>query len=818
ILALARPILNPAEALPGKGPVRLVIDNGWAAAESWTAMQEKASSLIDRASRENRPIYILTTAPDPDDGKPKQLGPLGGGEAGAVVNGLRPYPWPADYTAAGKIADAGGIRDSIVSFWLSTGLADGDGGAFARVIQSQGELHLVKPAQGRLPLILRPSHNAGTDIKAVVEFPPGTPAALSVTVQAQATDGRVLDTQTAKPDKDEPTTTVAFDLPEQVRNNIGRIRISGARGAGGMLLLDNQFRRRVVGIAAPAGAENNAPLIESSFYIKRALEPFADAISAPVKALLEKKVPVIILPDVGGMPPEELNDLEKWVRGGGLLLRFAGDNMTQGDSFLTPAPIRKGGRALSGAMTWAKPAHMAPFPAASPYAGLEAPKDVTVARQLLAEPVEGIEKMTWAALEDGTPLITASSLDHGLLVLVHTTATPQWSDLALSGVFVKILQRTIALAGQTTAVSSTANGTLQPLIVLDGFGNATQPGGSVEPIAAADFDATMPSSKHPPGLYGRPGFQTALNLGARLPRLRALTDLPVSVTEAVYGERSRETELMPLLLGLAFALFLADWLAMMILQAGIALRLRPAVTATLMIFVLMPSTARADDEASKYADNMYLAYVRTGNSAIDYQTFEGLNALTTILNQRTSVDAAGIVPVDPAHDELAFFPLIYWPVLPGQQALSAEAVANVQNYLDHGGTILFDTRDQSASGETAAQALRAVTSGLDVPPLTPLPKGHVLTKSFYLLKDFPDRFNEGSIWVEENAAGGRDGVSSVIVGNHDWAGDWASSNGRHTQDAEMGLRFGVNLVMYALTGNYKNDQVHINAILQRLGE
>jgi hypothetical protein len=192
--------------------------------------------------------------------------------------------------------------------------------------------------------------------------------------------------------------------------------------------------------------------------------------------------------------------------------------------------------------------------------------------------------------------------------------------------------------------------------------------------------------------------------------------------------------------------------------------------------------------------------------------------LTTILNQRTSVDAAGIVPVDPAHDELAFFPLIYWPVLPGQQALSAEAVANVQNYLDHGGTILFDTRDQSASGETAAQALRAVTSGLDVPPLTPLPKGHVLTKSFYLLKDFPDRFNEGSIWVEENAAGGRDGVSSVIVGNHDWAGDWASSNGRHTQDAEMGLRFGVNLVMYALTGNYKNDQVHINAILQRLGE
>lgn len=818
ILALARPILNPAEALPGHGPIRLVIDNGWASADSWTAMQEKASSLIDRASRENRPIYILTTAPDPDDGKPKQLGPIAGGEATAVVNGLRPHPWPADYVAAEKVAEAGGIRDSIVSFWLSAGLAEGDAGAFARILQNQGELQLVQPAQGRLPLLLRPSHNAGTDIKAVVEFPPGTPASLTVTVQAQATDGRVLDTQTAKPEKNESTTTIAFDLPEQVRNNIGRIRISGARGAGGMLLLDDQFRRRIVGIAAPAGAENNAPLIEAAFYIRRALEPFADVISAPVKELLEKKVPVIILPDVGGMPTDELNNLEKWVREGGLLLRFAGENMTQGESFLTPAPIRKGGRALSGAMTWAKPAHVAPFPATSPYAGLEIPKDITVARQLLAEPVEGIEKMTWAALEDGTPLITAKELDHGMLVLVHTTATPQWSDLALSGVFVKILQRTVALAGQTAAISTTKNGTLQPLVILDGFGNAMQPGGSVEPIDAVNFDATMPSPKHPPGLYGRPGFQTALNLGARLPRLRALDDLPASVTASSYGERSRETELMPLILGLAFALFLADWLTMMILQAGLSVRLRPATAAALILFFFAPSIAHADDDTSKYADNMYLAYVRTGNSAVDYRAFEGLNALTSVLNQRTSVDAAGIVPVDPAHDELSFFPLIYWPVLPGQQGLSAEAAANVQNYLDHGGTILFDTRDQNTSGEPATQALRNVTSGLDVPPLSPLPKGHVLTKSFYLLKDFPDRFNEGSVWVEENAGGGRDGVSSVIVGNHDWAGDWASAGTRHTQDAEMGIRFGVNLVIYALTGNYKNDQVHINAILQRLGE
>ena len=40
---------------------------------------------------------------------------------------------------------------------------------------------------------------------------------------------------------------------------------------------------------------------------------------------------------------------------------------------------------------------------------------------------------------------------------------------------------------------------------------------------------------------------------------------------------------------------------------------------------------------------------------------------------------------------------------------------------------------------------------------------------------------------------------------------------RRRAQREMACRFGVNLVMYALTGNYKADQVHVPAILERLG-
>lgn len=293
---------------------------------------------------------------------------------------------------------------------------------------------------------------------------------------------------------------------------------------------------------------------------------------------------------------------------------------------------------------------------------------------------------------------------------------------------------------------------------------------------------------------------------------------------------------MPHLLCAAFVLFLIDWLIMIALQTGLSARMmRPAVTAVILLALLSPSAAHAQDagqaEATRYASELHLAFIRTGVAQIDLTAHAGLEALSNTLTQRTSVEPAGIVAIDPEHDELAFFPVIYWPVVAGPVALSPEAIRNIQSYLDHGGTILFDTRDQQStaqgglmSGGANAETLRRLTAGLNIPPLVPMPADHVLTRSFYLMKDFPGRYEGGTIWVEENSASGRDGVSSVIVGNHDWASAWAAgSNGGPRlkggpQQQEMALRFGVNLVMYALTGNYKADQVHMPHILERLGQ
>ena len=173
-----------------------------------------------------------------------------------------------------------------------------------------------------------------------------------------------------------------------------------------------------------------------------------------------------------------------------------------------------------------------------------------------------------------------------------------------------------------------------------------------------------------------------------------------------------------------------------------------------------------------------------------------------------------------------------------------DAYAKLNAYLRSGGLILFDTRDADISGYGGASAngrkLQDLAAPLDIPPLEPLPSDHVLTRTFYLLQDFPGRYTGRDIWVEASPPDAEqvegmpfrnlnDGVTPVVIGGNDWAAAWAvAPNGAPMvpvgrgfggeRQRELAYRFGVNLVMHVLTGNYKSDQVHVPALLDRLGQ
>jgi hypothetical protein len=577
-----------------------------------------------------------------------------------------------------------------------------------------------------------------------------------------------------------------------------------------------------------------------------------------VSQFIEQRLPMLILADVGNVA-EAREQLTRWVEEGGVLVRFAGPRLAAADDDLVPVKLRRGGRVLGGSLSWEQPQQLNAFTRESPFFGMTVPTDVTVSRQVLAEPDATLTERTWATLADGTPLVTAQRRGKGLVVLFHVTADTRWSDLPLSGTFVEMLKRIVSLAGSVTAADgSAASGraareVLPPTRVLDGFGIFGPPPPTARPVPAsfggrATFD-------HPPGFYGPPEGLLAVNALAPADRLAPLDVSALNARREAYRMSEPEDLRGPILLA-ALALLALDALVIFLLSGGVRqlLRRRPAVATALAVGILgsvllgSPQVfAQSNDEqALKATLETRLAYVITGDAEVDRISKAGLQGLTLFLAQRTALEAGEPVGLDPARDELAFYPLIYWPIVPSAPKPTREALEHIDAYMKQGGTVLFDTRDAveappGAGGDTRGpgmQALRAILSSLDIPELEPVRRDHVLTKTFYLLKDFPGRFSSGQLWVEALTAANEDepasrparagdGVSSIIISSNDLAGAWAMRQdgqamlplvSAEPRQREFAFRAGVNIVMYTLTGNYKADQVHVPALLERLGQ
>lgn len=827
ILGFAGPLLDAPAGFTRTGPLVLVIDNGWEAGRDWAARMRVLTGLLDQAEREGRRVVLAETAPPPGEAPPS-LSFLRPTEAKSAAGALLPRPWPTDRKAALERIDALARESGTASaniVWLSDGTDPGDAAAFAWGLSRLGGLRVLTPPSAQLARLLVPAEN-GTEglaftIRRAAAAVPETPSFLRLLGE----DGRLLAREEARFSPGETATTVRIDLPAELRNRAVRAEIEGEDDAGGTLLLDERWRRRPVGLVAPSPDEKAQPLLTGTYYLDKALAPFTLIRKGAVADLLKEELAVMALADRAPAGPAERAALKKWLEQGGILLRFAGPGLVDpgeegaAEDDLLPVRLRRGGRTIGGALSWEQPAHLAPFPETSPFAGLPVPDEITVSKQVLAEPALDLGEKSWALLADGTPLVTAARRGKGLLVLIHTGASPEWSNLPLSGLFVQMLRRIVA-AGK--GVSGEGETPLPPFETLDGWGRLGQAPSTARPLPPGE---SIPSRLHPPGYYGTEDTKRALNLHAAIERFAAIGALPEGVERGDYGV-SAGTDLRPPLLAGAFLLLLADLLIAFRLRGLLAASPRLAlVLAPLVLFppVFPARAASGDDFARKATAALHLAYIRTGVPDVDSISRAGLAGLTAVLNQRTSVEAAEPMEVDPETDDLVFFPLLYWPIAPGQAEPSPRAAERLNRYLQSGGTILFDSRDPQGS----AALPRGLVAGLAVPPLAPVSPDHVLTRSFYLLNAFPGRWNQGEVWAEQASDRVNDGVAAVIVGANDWAGAWAiGSDGGPVfpvvpggeRQRELAYRFGVNLVMYTLTGNYKADQVHVPAILERLGK
>ena len=105
-----------------------------------------------------------------------------------------------------------------------------------------------------------------------------------------------------------------------------------------------------------------------------------------MRRFIEQRVPLIMLADVGNVAGEARDRLIAWVEDGGMLVRFAGPRLAGSDDDLVPVKLRRGGRTLGGSLSWDQPQPLAAFSREGPFNDMAVPNDVTVTRQVLAEP------------------------------------------------------------------------------------------------------------------------------------------------------------------------------------------------------------------------------------------------------------------------------------------------------------------------------------------------------------------------------------------------------------------------------------------------
>ena len=869
----------------------IVLDDGWAGAPHWQARMRTLERLLSEAERDGREVLLLPGASSPEA---FPLRPVGAAKARQLAEGLQPRPWGSDRIAlAGRLdaaleeraqdGTAHGWIAGVEPIWIDDGIEQSDnaGGAerLAAVLRRLGAQGVAPRRLSRgadaFPLALRPA-TVSEDADAVLLSPAGAaPGAAPVVVEAFDGNGKRLGLLQVRLDGNSRQTPLRFDLSALSSGRLARIAVRNHATAAAVMLQGAGARRLPVALLDANPAQAERPYSSGLYYLRRALAPFARLRLAArgeedaLRRMLEEAPAVVVLDDVARLSRAQRSLLSGWVEKGGILVRFAGANTARlaedGEEALLPVRLRQDERVLGGALSWDAPRPLAPFGEESPFHGLQAAEEVAVSRQILSLPeASGAAResvQVWARLADGSPLVSARAKGRGLLVLFHVTAAPDWSTLPLSGLYVDMLRRILRLSpgavapgggareGVAVRAPESANMlSLRPFLTLDGHGVLGAPPPEARAVAAAGFAEVRAGPAHPPGFYGNAGYLEAINVlesNARLLPLRRSGGAALASVAVTPLEGRGVLSLTAYFLWLAFLLLLLDSaVALKSLAPAFAARARPAAAAVLLLLLAVPSSAWAQGNSvvakpiPEALRTFTLAYVRTGNPQVDDMSRDGLRGLARELHARTTV-YAGIpadaqpgapIAVNIGRDELAFFPLLYWPVLPGQQGLAPPARRAVADYLRHGGMILFDTRDRhlgaaalQGGASAGERALRRLLADVDVPALMPVSREHALGKSFYLLDEFPGRHAGGRVWVARETGDGR--VSPVVIGGHDWAAAWAVNAlghplilplpGRERQ-REMARRFGVNLVLYALTGNYKQDQVHLPILLERL--
>ena len=616
-------------------------------------------------------------------------------------------------------------------------------------------------------------------------------------------------------------------FPISVINQIKKIDILGERHAASTFYFDDFNKKKVIGILSDGKNYKENPLLSPVYYIKKALNKDNKIIINDLANLLLSNVDILIFPDAGTFEEEKSGILDSWINNGGLLIRFAGPKLASSSTrFITSENKIKKIRLLGGQLSWNNDLKIKEFSKDSIFKDLIIPKDVTIKKQLLLNFSEEKNINILASLKDDTPLVSLKEMGRGNILLFHFTANNTWSDIPITPLFEDFLSRA-CLLHQKKKNSSLNQVTIKSYI--NGFGEIEDTNKIVQFRDSLSLRNSIPSKDIFPGIYENNQLSVALNLSGNL-RLNHFENKSSKqiITTNDFSKNLKDISKVFLYLFLGFALL--DILASIFIQNDVKFyrffknKIKVFSVFTFLILSILPDDLIAND----FINYTYLAYVKSIDKNKNESSFRGLQTLSKVLERRTSVLIKGVAGIDIEVDDVYHFPFIYWPMSNDFKNLSSKAKRKIKDYFNTGGVILFDgylLLDKQPLNTYKLKKIVSYFKEITSNELVLINKNHTLSKSFYLLNNFPGRWNKKILLVDNSNMNVNDGVSNIILGFNDWASAWALDSNNYPlfpvvpggeKQRELAYRVGINIVMYSLTGNYKNDQVHSKSILNRL--
>ena len=624
-------------------------------------------------------------------------------------------------------------------------------------------------------------------------------------------------------DEKENKKILNLSFPTEIFNQIKSIRIVGQNHAGAKYYFDDFSKKKNIAIINDNEYHKESPLLSPIYYLKKSLDSKHNIKVEKIDNILNSNYSTIIIPETVKIPNAFDKRLNDWLLEGGTLIKFSDDTLVEKKlNFLTSKEIYGKIRNIEGQLTINNKLFISEFKKDSIFYGLEVPKDITINKQLIFDTNPKQVKVL-AKLNDNTPLVSMKKFGEGEIILFHVGANNNWSNLPISSLFPDMINRVLLFSKNYNSSNLTD---LNLNKEIDGFGNLITP---KKIVTIGKFDklkTVKPSFDIPPGQYENNQISIALNLSTNIGQ-HQIKEADRSAISTYSFKNTKD--LSSIILKIILTMFILDLLLTLMIKNNINLSKIVTKRINVLIFILFFLTFIKLENVS--ANETYLAYVKIKNTQINNISKNGLETIRNLLITRTSINPKGVIGLDINSDYIFSYPFIYWPLTKNLLSIEKSEIIKIKNYLDNGGIFFFDiigfSRKNLNLKEKKFQEIRNFLNEIGANELSIIPKGHTLTKSFYLLNKFPGKWDNRFLFVESSNLQYKDGVSSIILGFNDWAKAWAVDDNNlplfpvvpgGERQRELAYRFGINITMYALTGNYKSDQIHSKSILKRLSK